>query len=68
MEQAGCNLRCLFSVLGSALECANQDVNVGRSLLELSPQSSVARHGLGHCESEAYMGCILVFSSFQDAI
>lgn len=53
MEQAGCNLGCLFSVLASVLECANHDVNVGSSLLELSPRSSVARRGLGHCEGEA---------------
>lgn len=52
VEQEECNLGCLFSILSSALECANQDINVGHSLLELSSQSSVARHGLEHCESE----------------
>lgn len=31
----GCNIRCSFCVLGSALECANHDDNIGCYLLEL---------------------------------
>lgn len=60
-----CNLRCLFSVLSSGLECANQDDNTGCYLLELSSRSSVARHRAGAMWKWSLDGgysCFLIFS------
>lgn len=60
----GCNIRCSFCVLGSALECANHDDNIGCYLHELSEHHGQAR-GWGNVKATLRWGVFLFLQLFK---